>query len=136
MMKSWTRIVNEIDEIMDEAQKVAIYMLKDRSFLYARKALDIYGMALEIRKTILKKDSNLLMLKHIEKEENEMTETVPFTEKDVKHYLDACIRVWRTKRKNGDRIAVNYIDAYQSVRISLFGSMLPIEKENKNVANI
>ncbi len=58
-------------------------------------------------------------------------ETVPFTEKDVKHYLDACIRVWRVKRKSGDKVAINYIDAYQGVRISLFGSMLPIEKEEE-----
>lgn len=128
-MKSWTKIVNEIDEIMDEAQRVAICMLKNSSFLYVREALDIYGIALEIRKTILKKDSNLLMLKHIEKEENEMIETVPFTQEDVKHYLDACIRVWRVKRKNGDKIAVHYIDAYQSVRVSLFGSLLPAEKK-------
>ncbi len=130
-MKSWTRIVNEIDEIMDEAQKVAIYMLKDRSFLYAREAVDIYGTALEIRKTILKKDSNLLILKHIEKEENKVPETVSFTQEAVKHYLDACIRVWRARRKTGDKIGVYYIDAYQSVRISLFGSMLPIEKEGE-----
>ncbi len=130
-MKSWTKIVNEIDEIMDEAQKIAVYMLKDRSFLYAHEALDIYRVALEIRKTILKKDSNLLMLRHIEKEENGVPETLPFAQEDVKHYLDACIRVWRTKRKNGDKVAVYYIDAYQSVRISLFGSMLPTEKEGE-----
>lgn len=51
--------------------------------------------------------------------------TIDFVEKDVKHYLDACIRVWRTKRENGDKIAIYYIDAYQSVRVSLFGSLLP-----------
>lgn len=57
--------------------------------------------------------------------------TVPFTESDVKAYLDRGIRAWRIKRddqKNGleDRgIAVYYIDAYQSVRTSLFGETLP-----------
>lgn len=68
MMKSWTKIVEEIDEIMDEAQEVAICMLKNSSFLYVREALDIYGIALEMRKTLLKKDSNLLMLRHLEEE--------------------------------------------------------------------
>ncbi len=60
-----------------------------------------------------------------------LTSTVPFTEIDVKAYLDRGIRAWRIKRddqKNGleDRgIAVHYIDAYQSVRTSLFGETLP-----------
>ena len=57
--------------------------------------------------------------------------TVPFTVTDVKAYLDRAIRAWRIKRddhKNGleDRgIAVYYIDAYQSIRTSLFGETLP-----------
>lgn len=54
--------------------------------------------------------------------------TVPFTEKDVKAYLDDCIVFWR-KEKNtvdGDPVmAAYYIDAFQSVRVSLFGELLP-----------
>lgn len=59
--------------------------------------------------------------------------TIDFVEKDVKHYLDSCIRVWREKRQNGDKFAVYYIDAYQSVRVSLFGSLLPAEKKENEM---
>ena len=51
---------------------------------------------------------------------------IKFTEKDVKKYLDKCIDIWRKKRDNmenskEDRLtAIYYIDAYQSVRMSLF----------------
>jgi hypothetical protein len=59
--------------------------------------------------------------------------TVPFTEKDVKAYLDECIVFWRQKRDvnlGADKIpefnmAVCYIDAFQSMRMSLFGELLP-----------
>jgi len=58
-----------------------------------------------------------------------MSNTVPFTEVDVKNYLDVCINFWRNKKINGNEnekdMAVYYIDAYQSVRISLFGESLP-----------
>lgn len=64
--------------------------------------------------------------------------TIPFTEKDVKEYLDDCIIYWRRNKKNLKNnmddgfwamdknilIASCYIDAYQSVRISLFGELL------------
>ena len=51
---------------------------------------------------------------------------IKFAEKNVKDYLDGCITVWRDKRddmKNSKEerlIAIYYIDAYQSVRMSLF----------------
>ena len=63
---------------------------------------------------------------------------VEFTEEKVKEYLDMCIRYWREKIKgfvvfgeessyedveNRD-MANHYIDAYQSVRMSLFGELL------------
>lgn len=54
--------------------------------------------------------------------------TVPFTEKDVKVYLDRAISFWRRKRDEGGIPHANYyIDAYQSVRISLFGETLPAD---------
>ena len=52
---------------------------------------------------------------------------VSFTKKEIKKYLDECIRFWRKKRDEGDSIAEYYVDAFQSVRISIFGKLL--EKE-------
>ena len=49
---------------------------------------------------------------------------IPFREKEVKDYLDRCIIFWRKKKLNGDQKAEDYIDAYQSMRISLFGELL------------
>lgn len=54
--------------------------------------------------------------------------TVPFTEEDVKGYLDDCILSWREQRKKGNLFADNYIDAFQSVRSSLFGTVLGSKK--------
>jgi hypothetical protein len=61
--------------------------------------------------------------------------TIPFTEKDVKAYLDECIVFWRKKRdtlpienRPGIRMAEHYVDAFQSVRMSLFGELLSLEK--------
>ena len=54
---------------------------------------------------------------------------IPFTEKDVKEYLDECIKYWREIRDNNKSTMANhYIDAFQSVRTSLFGDILPPEK--------
>ncbi len=68
--------------------------------------------------------------------------TIKFTKKDVKKYLDQCIEHWRNDKrilkeriKNQDMddgfwaldknmdMATFYIDAYQSVRMSLFGEL-------------
>ena len=62
---------------------------------------------------------------------------VPLTEEYVKNYLDVVIRLWRKKKikaeKNDDSISILmascYVDAYQSVRISLFGELLAKEEE-------
>jgi hypothetical protein len=48
----------------------------------------------------------------------------------VTGYLDDCIRYWRKRAANsvGDRNverALHYVDAFQSVRVSLLGEMLP-----------
>jgi len=64
---------------------------------------------------------------------------VPFNKNDVMIYLDSCIEYWRKEKKSFEEnmddgfwsmernkiIAVCYIDAYQSVRVSLFGELLP-----------
>lgn len=58
---------------------------------------------------------------------------VPFEKQAVKDYLDACIRHWREERHKAQRefpedIIRCYVDAYQSVRMSLFGDCLPLEE--------
>lgn len=56
-----------------------------------------------------------------------MTDKVEFNAEQVQQYLDDNIRHWRKKNKEGRREAQYYIDAYQSVRMSLFGELLPPE---------
>lgn len=69
-------------------------------------------------------------------DQNKKSSTVPFDEEAVKKYLDGCITHWRTKRitemKQGPAankevvdMCVYYIDAFQSVRVSLFGELKP-----------
>ncbi len=57
-----------------------------------------------------------------------MGETIEFTEEKVKEYLDDCIHAWRRVRDNmgGEYsdMATYYVDAFQSVRVSLFGELL------------
>jgi hypothetical protein len=64
------------------------------------------------------------------KEENKMTK-VNFNESDVKQYLDNAIRKWRKILKDEthehNHMAIYYCDAFQSVRVSLFGELLPKE---------
>lgn len=57
---------------------------------------------------------------------------IPFSRKAVRDYLDECIRFWRAhiKGERGDdhpyrQFAHIYVDAYQSMRVSLFGEELP-----------
>lgn len=51
--------------------------------------------------------------------------TVDFTEEAVRAYLDEVIRYWRKIRDADHGCAAEiYIDAFQSVRISLFGEAL------------
>jgi hypothetical protein len=49
--------------------------------------------------------------------------TIPFTKTDIKEYLDRCIEFWRAKREAGDVLADSYIDAFQSVRTTIFGEV-------------
>ena len=56
-------------------------------------------------------------------------ETIPFTKEAVKKYLDDCIILSRKERDSGEekaRMYGYYVDAYQSVRTSLFGEILPV----------
>ena len=55
-----------------------------------------------------------------------MSKTIPFEEDAVKEYLDKCIRYWRKQKQ---AYAVYYVDAYQSLRISLFGETLKEPKD-------
>jgi len=58
-------------------------------------------------------------------------EKIPFNEKNVKEYLDSRIRYWRKERDvNSSDFAIYYIDAFQSVRTSLFGELLGVENES------
>ena len=63
-----------------------------------------------------------------------MSDTIKFTEESIKEYLDDNIKFWRSKQNikimtpkevELKQMAPCYIDAYQSVRISLFGELLP-----------
>ena len=53
----------------------------------------------------------------------------------AKQYLDDCIRHWRKiekdKSQDKNQIAKYYIDAYQSVRMSLFGELLPLPSKDE-----
>jgi hypothetical protein len=56
-----------------------------------------------------------------------MDDTIAFTEEAVTAYLDAAIAAWRKRREEGDGVAVHYVDAFQSVRTSLFGEALDVD---------
>jgi hypothetical protein len=50
--------------------------------------------------------------------------SIPFRKKEIIEYLDSCITQWRKQKKTGDKLAPYYIDAFQSVRMTLFGKLL------------
>lgn len=62
-----------------------------------------------------------------------MGDTVEFTEEAVKAYIDHAIGYWRGRRDEADRrrdvdtsrMSSCYVDAFQSMRTSLFGETLP-----------
>ncbi len=57
--------------------------------------------------------------------DNMKNKVISFTKKDVKKYLDECIIFWRdTRNKDYDSFAPIYVDAYQSIRMSLFDAKL------------
>lgn len=56
-------------------------------------------------------------------------DTIPINSTSIKKYLDKSIRFWRNELKNSKTrenklMAKHYIDAYQSVRVSLLGETL------------
>jgi hypothetical protein len=53
--------------------------------------------------------------------------TIEFAEDDIKDYLDRCIVHWRDRLKEGYSPSVYYIDAFQSMRMSIFGETLAWE---------
>lgn len=58
-----------------------------------------------------------------------MTEptTVDFSEEGIREFLDRTIRHWRKVAPT--EMQKHYVDAFQSVRVSLFGETLPKEGE-------
>ena len=59
-------------------------------------------------------------------------DVVPFEKEKVKEYLDDAIKVWRKRKEEAKNeedklIAICYVDAFQSVRISLFGELLGVD---------
>jgi len=61
-------------------------------------------------------------------------------ENEILEYLDFCINEWRDRNEDINHIHHNislyYIDAFQSVRSSLFGSTLPLRVEEKVDENL
>jgi hypothetical protein len=53
---------------------------------------------------------------------------------DIKQYLDQCIEYWRKvkfEEPDGDHpYAYYYIDAYQSMRVSIFGEELEDDRDS------
>lgn len=65
-------------------------------------------------------------------------DTIEFSKEKVKEYIDSCINYWRNKKLEPAEdldearhklICACYIDAYQCMRISLFGELLPKTNE-------
>lgn len=57
---------------------------------------------------------------------------VRFTKDEIKKYLDHCITLWRERRDSSGsqaEMAVYYIDAYQSVRVSIYGELLEVNED-------
>ncbi len=66
-------------------------------------------------------------------------QTVPFTKEAVKKYLDDCIIFSRKIYDSGGKEAAMcayYIDAYQSIRTSLFGETLALEFNGRDGSKI
>lgn len=64
----------------------------------------------------------------------EESDHLPFEQDAVRDFLDNCIRFWRKKREEATTLgasvtAEHYVDAYQSMRTSMFGETLPADEE-------
>ncbi len=51
------------------------------------------------------------------------------TRRAIKKYLDSAIVDWRAMRESGNSMAIYYVDAFQSVRMSIFGDTLGEDDE-------
>lgn len=68
-----------------------------------------------------------------------MSETIKFEKGSIKSHLDSMIRFWRDVRDRAKAeqkfmkgfTASCYIDAYQSMRKSIFNELLPEEEQSK-----
>lgn len=61
-----------------------------------------------------------------------MSDRLAFSEDAIRQYLDDAIRSWRHKRdsvSSGRDRAIHYVDAFQSVRSSIFGETLPVDDD-------
>jgi hypothetical protein len=60
-----------------------------------------------------------------------MANIVEFTPEAVKEHLDGAIRFWRQVKNDPNHelhdVAIYYCDAFQSLRISIFGELLPAD---------
>jgi len=56
-----------------------------------------------------------------------MEPMVPFEPEAVKELLDRQLRMWRRQEEIGIEYAKYYVEAYQSVRVWLFGEVLEFE---------
>ena len=53
------------------------------------------------------------------------TEVEQFARKAVLEHIDDKIRAWRERQATGNVMAKEHIDAYQAIRVELYGSPLP-----------
>lgn len=73
-----------------------------------------------------------------------MVETIPFTEEAVKDHLDLGITLWRKRQERAEsendfastQIAISYVDAFQSIRLSLFGELLPLPEVGESMQEV
>jgi len=74
-----------------------------------------------------------------------MTDTVSFNEESVMAYLDRVITVWRRRKEDAsgddgdlamENMAICYIDAFQSVRVSLFGELLSLPEVGESMEEV
>ena len=82
----------------------------------------------ELREDLIDDARAALAAVSAEKEDDTTAQTVPLEREAVREYLDSCIRYWRDYPSPH---AQYYIDAFQSVRTSLFGETLPKEADSE-----
>jgi hypothetical protein len=79
----------------------------------------------DAREAIIRRFNTTRQLLPVDLPQREKIDTVPFEKPEVESYLHRCILHWRVKDAEGDKFAKYYIDAFQSVSMSLFGEIVP-----------